>query len=132
MARELVTILAVAVMLSGCGGLSLFGGNSGPQVATNGPMLPRPLPVGLFSVLNDDAQVAAFSAQTTALGAERGGVAVPWEGGRAKGAVTPGPIHSVNSRTCRDIVHVAEVDRERLRGRATLCRSSDGTWEPLS
>ena len=131
MARIPVILAITAMMLSGCQTIGLLGGHSGSQAPTNGPMLPRPSPVGLFSVLDDDAQVAAFSAQTEALGAVRGGVAVPWQGGRAKGAVTPGPIHSVNSRTCRDIVHVAEVEHERLRGRVTLCRNSDGAWEPL-
>ncbi len=131
MATRSGILLLILLMLQGCGGVGLFGGHSAPQVATNGPMAPRPSPIGLFSVLDNDAQAAAFDAQLEALGAERGGVAVLWEGGGAKGSVTPGPMHSVNSRTCRDIVHVAEVDRDRMRGRVTLCRGRDGTWEPL-
>lgn len=117
------------LVVSGC--MSSFGGGSnGPAIATS-QAGQAATPVGLVAVLNRDAEVAAFTAQEEALRAPAGGVAIPWSGGSAKGTVTPGPVHLVNRRACRDIVHEAIRDRERIFGRATLCRTADGGWVPL-
>jgi len=75
--------------------------------------------------------MAAYAAQKEALQAPAGGVAVPWQTSGTSGTVTPGPIHMVNRRACRDIVHVTLQDKERLRGHTTLCRTREGDWEPL-
>ncbi|MEM9221481.1 MAG: hypothetical protein AAGB11_03645 [Pseudomonadota bacterium] len=123
--------------LLGCvllGACSSFGGGSPePLIAAHGaPATSTLAPVSLFSVLSEDAEAAALAAQETALASSKGGIPVPWEGGTAKGVITPGPVHLINYRACREIVHVTERNRELLRGRSTMCREGDGPWRPLS
>ncbi|MEM7694994.1 MAG: hypothetical protein AAF318_11120 [Pseudomonadota bacterium] len=121
------------MLVLACGGLSgclSLGDETRPALmaAQNGP----PQTVGLLTVLGEDAQTAAFAAQSEALRAQEAGVPVTWQGGRARGSVTPGPVHSVNTQVCRDVTHQAQKDRQQLRGRLTLCQNADGAWEPLS
>jgi len=144
--RGLSSIGAVcaALCLAGCTGLALDPDAQAPTMTAahnapgeaglareEGDRRGTPSPVSLFAVLGEEAEAAAFAAQREALDAPGGGVAVPWQGGSARGTVTPGPMHTINSRVCRDVVHVSERDRVRMRGRSTLCRTAEGAWEAL-
>ncbi|MEM8665856.1 MAG: hypothetical protein AAGF49_17250 [Pseudomonadota bacterium] len=129
---RLVGLLMGCAAVAGCSSVSAVTGQSTQMVGTHSvPQRSTLAPVSLFSVLGEEAETAALSAQQAALDAPEGGVAVPWSGGAATGTVTPGPVHMVNSRTCRDIVHVTERSHERLSGRSTMCRNNDGSWTPL-
>ena len=122
----------MVLALASCTSVGLGGGHSAPSLtaANNGP--PPEVPrTGFFAHLDSEAGAAAFAAQEEALSAPSGGIAVPWQGGGISGTVTPGPIHSVNERRCRDVVHVTERDMERVRGRSTLCLTRAGDWKPL-
>jgi len=125
--RVIVVATLVCVGFPGC--LPVTGGNGAPPIPAAQNAQGRT--VGLLTVLGEEARVAAFAAQSEALSAVAAGVPVAWQGGSAKGSVTPGPVHSVNARICRDVTHRAQKDRQRLHGRLTLCQNPDGTWEPL-
>ena len=132
--RTLRPILFVmALIVSGCTSVGLGGGSGdGPTLtAANNRPLPEPPRTGVFAHLDSEAGAAAFAAQREALNAPSGGVAVPWQAGTASGTVTPGPIHTVNQRSCRDVVHVSERDMERVKGRSTLCLTRSGEWKAL-
>ena len=126
--------LAVALALSGCMGMGADRGGKSTAVAlaSNNTQTSAGPRTGFFAVLDGDAELAAYDAQEKALSAPGGGIAVPWEGGAAHGTVTPGPIHYVNEQTCRDLVHVAERDHQRMHGRTTMCWTKEGRWEQLA
>ncbi|MEO1104672.1 MAG: hypothetical protein AAFW98_13220 [Pseudomonadota bacterium] len=115
MAARLVFGLMVCALVAGCSGL-VAGDGDAQLIATHStPQRTTLAPVSLFSVLGEEAEGAALVAQQEALDARGGGVPIAWSGGAAAGTVTPGPIHTVNDRTCRDIVHVTERNHERMR-----------------
>ncbi len=122
--------LASLLLLTGCGA---FGGNDAgaPQLATNGMAIEgaQLLPDGLLGEIGSEATPTIVRAQADALAAESAGVPVLWTYEDVAGRVVPGPKYMVNTRLCRDLVHVAERDRNRISGRATLCVSREGAWE---
>lgn len=125
------SVLASLLLLTGCSTFGLGGQPAAPQLAANGGPVEgaQLLPDGLVAELGVDATVAITRAQADALLAEGGGTPVLWTFRDVSGRVVPGPKYMVNARLCRDLVHVAERDRNRISGRATLCLSRDGTWE---
>lgn len=125
-------LLVMVLALAGCNSMGMGGGKPVLAAANNPlPATQAPPQNEFFALLNGEAGEAAFAAQNQALQAPSGGIAVPWQGGGTSGTVTPGPIHVVNDRACRDVVLVTEREMERLRGRSTLCLTREGDWEPL-
>ncbi len=124
--------LASLLLLTGCGTLGLGGAQpAATQLAANGAAVEgaKLLPDGLVDELGVDVTVAITRAQADALMAETAGAPILWSFGDISGRVVPGPKYMVNTRVCRDLVHVAERDRNRISGRATLCLSRVGSWE---
>ena len=123
--------IVMLLIVSGCTSVGLGGSGDAPTLtAANNRPLPDAPNTGFFAHLDSEAGAAAYAAQKEALNAPSGGTAVPWQAGGVSGTVTPGPIHTVNQRSCRDVVHVTERDMERVKGRSTLCltRNGDETW----
>lgn len=131
-ALRMVT-LAAAIAVAGCTTMGHGGKSEAPITAANNTAtLPTPPKTGFFALLDSEAAgKAAYAAQQQAAMAPTGGVAVPWQAGGESGTATPGPIHVVNTRACRDVVLVTERDQQRVSGRTTMCRQTDGSWAPL-
>lgn len=127
-----IVALALALTAAGCTTMGLGGKDDPPLTAAHNAALGETPPkTGFYALLDSEASAAAFAAQQQAVLAPGGGVAVPWEAGGTSGTATPGPIHVVNARACRDVVLATERDQKRLSGRTTLCHQPDGTWQPL-
>jgi surface antigen len=128
------SLLCLLLLTTGCGTLGFGGGSAEPQVAANnvapeGVML---LPDGLIAEVGQGASGAIVRAQTDALLSETAGVPILWTYDGLSGRVVPGPKYMVNTRLCRDLVHIAERDRQKISGRATVCLSRAGSWERVS
>lgn len=125
--------LAFCAVLAGCSALGLGPRSEGQLVASHDLVATRDafVPKRFLSKVGEGAEDVVFSAQVNALNSPRSGQPVTWEWKGTTGRVTPGPVYMVNAKTCRDVVHVAERDAERLLGRATACRTADGRWERL-
>lgn len=119
------------LLLTGCSAFGLGAEVPTPQMtassgATENALL---LPDGLLAELGTGASVAIERAQADALQSDTPGTPVMWTYEDLSGRIVPGPKYMVNTRICRDLVYIAEKDRHRISGRATLCISRDGHWE---
>ncbi len=125
--------LAALLLLTGCSAFGFSDTPLGPQLGANniGSEDAHLLPVGLLDELGEEAGGAIAVAQNSALQSETAGTPVLWNYDDLSGRVIPGPKYMVNTRLCRDLVHVAERDRHRISGRATLCLSRAGSWERI-
>ena len=58
------------------------------------------------------------------------GATTPWSDSvtRRYGEVVPGAAYRVNDMTCREYVHTIVADGRSETGRASACRSADGSW----
>jgi len=78
------------------------------------------------------AKRAAKDAEYRALEFGRTGTPVAWQAGKSHGEVVPGPLYHVNASDCRDFTHTVYIASQPHATRATACRQSNGTWQPVS
>lgn len=137
--RNVVSLLAVAGLIAGCGTSSATR-TAGPR----GLLSPRPSPsasyisalqggiVGRTGVtLSASDRSRALEAEYRALEASAVGQTTPWKGDDASGQVVVSAPYQVGTQNCRQYRHTVTAGGKEVTARGAACRNSDGTWTPL-
>lgn len=144
-----LSLLLVAVLLSGCQTLGLGGGKASvksPQTqaalgandlsATRTPDSEFRIAIetALGEKLDDGDAAEAAAAQKIALAQAAGGLPIHWRNSKNghSGKAVSGPGYSINGRQCRDFVHHLELGSPPRSARGIACRLPSGQWEILS
>ncbi len=116
----LAALTLAGLALAGCGNTGGFSAEASPTASVGGLDLDKA------------SRKAAKDAEYRALEFGRVGMPVTWQSGKSHGEIVPGPLYHVNSNDCRDFTHTVYVGNAPRATRATACRQSDGTWQPIN
>ncbi|MCV9997727.1 hypothetical protein OE766_05665 [Pararhizobium sp. YC-54] len=129
-------LIALSLIIAGCGTTSRDGGKAGAVVTKTSASYIAALEGGVIgrqaglSISKADRQ-RALEAEYRALEAARGGQPVVWQGSSISGSVVAAAPYQVGSQNCRQYSHTVTVKGQESVARGAACRNADGTWTPL-
>lgn len=141
-----LTLLAVALVLSGCGTTAVANREQGGVLASlgvgGGNTVASPIISAMHGGLIGGSVGASLTGaeKRTALEAEYkaleytpSGKAVPWTGNQNhRGEVVAAQPYQVGSQNCRQYTQTVFTGAASAVARGTACRNPDGSWTPLT
>ncbi|MBB3978635.1 surface antigen [Rhizobium azooxidifex] len=135
-----IPVVVASLGLAGCSttsGRAVTMANASTGVAVSSESYISALDGGLVSrasgvTLSAADRQRALEAEYRALEAAPGGQPVVWQGRGVQGSVVAAAPYQVGSQNCRQYKHTVTVGGRETVSRGAACRTSAGTWTPLS